>query len=182
MRSTPLSRRAFLELSALAPGLAAGLHLGGTAPAAAAGPNDKLNIAAIGVANKGGDNINNLASQNIVALCDVDERFLNEWGEKFPQARRYRDYRVMLEKEAKNVDAVVVSTADHTHAPASSVALDLGKHVYCEKPLAHTVAEARALARLAAKNKRATQMGTQIHASDNYRRVVEIIQAGVIGP
>ena len=182
MRSNSLSRRAFLELSALAPGLAAGLHLGGAAAATAAGPNDKLNIAAIGVANKGGDNINNLASQNIVALCDVDERFLNEWGEKFPQARRYRDYRIMLEKEAKNVDAVVVSTADHTHAPASSVALDLGKHVYCEKPLAHTVAEARALARLAAKNKRATQMGTQIHASDNYRRVVEIIQAGVIGP
>ena len=144
--------------------------------------NDKLNIAAIGVANKGGHNIDELASQNFVALCDVDENFLTQWGEKHPQARRYRDYRVMLEKKAKNIDAVVVSTADHTHAPASSVALDLGKHVYCEKPLAHTVAEARALAKLAKKNKLATQMGTQIHATDNYRRVVEIIQGGVIGP
>ena len=87
----------------------------------------------------------------------------------------------MLEAEAKRCDAVVVSTADHTHAPAASVALDLGKHVYCEKPLTHTVHEARALAKLAAKNKLATQMGTQIHAEDNYRRVVEMIQGGAIG-
>lgn len=175
------SRRSFLQSSASAGLFAAGLHVSGLPTVSAAGPNDKLNIAAIGVANKGGDNINNLASQNFVALCDVDENYLNEWGAKFPQARRYRDYRIMLEKEAKNIDAVVVSTADHTHAPASSVALDLGKHVYCEKPLAHTVAEARALTKLAAKNKLATQMGTQIHATDNYRRVVEIVQAGVIG-
>ncbi len=179
--SQSLSRRAFLEHSAAASLLAAGLHISGTPVRASQSPNEKLNIAAVGVANKGGHNIDELAGQNFVALCDVDENYLTQWGEKHPKARRYRDYRVMLEKEAKNIDAVVVSTADHTHAPAASVALDLGKHVYCEKPLSHTVAEARALSKLAKKNKLATQMGTQIHATDNYRRVVEIIQGGVIG-
>ncbi len=180
--SRPTSRRLFLQHTSAAGLLAAGLHVSGAPARASLSANDKLNIAAIGVANKGGHNIDELAGQNFVALCDVDENYLTQWGEKHPQARRYRDYRVMLEKEAKNIDAVVVSTADHTHAPASSVALDLGKHVYCEKPLAHTVAEARALAKLAKKNKLATQMGTQIHATDNYRRVVEIVQGGVIGP
>ena len=88
----------------------------------------------------------------------------------------------MLEKETNRLDGVVVSTADHTHAPATAMAIDLGKHAYCEKPLSHTVQEARVLAQLAAKKKVATQMGTQIHAGSNYRRVVEVIQSGAIGP
>ena len=180
--SRQVSRRAFLEQAAGLSLISAGLHIGGAPCRASQSPNEKLNIAAVGVANKGGHNIDELAGQNFVALCDVDETYLRQWGEKHPAARRYRDYRRMLEKEAGSIDAVVVSTADHTHAPAASVALDLGKHVYCEKPLAHTVAEARALAKLAARKKVATQMGTQIHADDNYRRVVEIIQGGVIGP
>jgi predicted dehydrogenase len=134
------------------------------------------------VANKGGHNIDQLTSQNIVALCDVDANFLARAGERFPQARQYRDYRRLLDAEQNKIDAVVVSTADHTHAPPTSIALSLGKHVYCEKPLTHTVEEARTMARLAARYKVATQMGTQIHAGGNYRRVVELIESGAIGP
>jgi predicted dehydrogenase len=145
-------------------------------------PNEKLNIACIGVANKGGHNIAQLKSQNIVALCDVDTNYLDKAGKLYPQATRHRDYRVMLEKHAGNFDAVVVSTADHNHAPATIRALSLGKHVYCEKPLTHTVTEARKIAELAGKKKGvATQMGIQIHARGNYRRVVEAIQSGAIG-
>ena len=96
------------------------------------------------------------------------------------KARRYRDYRVMLEKR-KDIDAVVIGTPDHTHAPPGVMAMKLGKHCYCEKPLTHSVYECRYLTDLARKNKLATQLGTQIHAGDNYRRVVEIIQAGAIG-
>ena len=177
--SRSLNRRQFVQQSSALIG--AGLFAGVSPARAADGPSDKLNIAAVGVANKARHNLDELASQNIVAFCDVDENFLKQASERWPEARVYRDYRKMLEAEANKCDAVVVSTADHTHAPASSVALDLGKHVYCEKPLAHTVTEARALAKLAAKNKRATQMGTQIHATDNYRRVVELIQGGAIG-
>lgn len=174
-----LSRRQFLGSSAAL--VASGYFVSHLPAQESKSPSERLNIAAVGVANKGGHNLEQLASQNIVALCDVDENFLNQSAERFKGARLYRDYRKMLEAEAKRCDAVVVSTADHTHAPAASVALDLGKHVYCEKPLSHTVPEARALAKLAAKNKLATQMGTQVHASDNYRRVVELIQGGAIG-
>ncbi len=179
IRSHTVHRRRFLQQSAAA--LAAGYFIAESKAQESSSPNERLDIAAVGVANKGGHNLEQLASQNIVALCDVDENFLRQAALRFPQARQYRDYRKMLEAEANRVQAVVVSTADHTHAPAASVALDLGLHVYCEKPLTHTVAEARALARLAAKNKLATQMGTQIHASDNYRRVVELVQSGAIG-
>jgi predicted dehydrogenase len=174
-----LSRRQFLGSSAAL--VASGYFVSHLPAQESKSPSERLNIAAVGVANKGGHNLGELASQNIVALCDVDENYLNQAAERFKGARLYRDYRKMLEAEAKHCDAVVVSTADHTHAPASSIALDLGKHVYCEKPLTHTVPEARALAKLAAKNKLATQMGTQIHAEDNYRRVVELIQGGAIG-
>jgi predicted dehydrogenase len=174
-----LNRRQFLKTTAGA--AAAGYFVCTAAAQESQSPNERLNIAAVGVANKGGHNLAELAGQNIVALCDVDENYLNQAAQRFSQARKYRDYRKMLEAEANRIDAVVVSTADHTHAPAASVALDLGKGVYCEKPLSHTVAEARALARLAAKKKVATQMGTQIHASDNYRRVVELVQSGAIG-
>lgn len=177
--SHSLNRRQFVQQSSAL--LGAGLFAGFSSVKAADGPNDKLNIAAVGVANKARHNLDELASQNIVAFCDVDENFLKKASERWPEARTYRDYRKMLEAEVNKCDAVVVSTADHTHAPAASVAMDLGKHVYVEKPLSHTVAEARALAKLAAKKKLATQMGTQIHATDNYRRVVELIQGGAIG-
>jgi predicted dehydrogenase len=176
-----INRRRFLGDSLkVSGGLAAAIYLGGSARASTS-PNEKLNIAAIGVANKGRHNIDQLLDHNFVALCDVDENYLNEASKTFAQATKYRDYRVMFEKEANHIDAVVVSTADHVHAPATSAALQLGKHVYCEKPLTHTVAEARAIASLAAKQKVATQMGIQIHAEDNYRRVVELVRSGAIG-
>ena len=179
--SSRLSRRQFLRQSAAASVLGAGVFIAPSLAQETKSPHERLNLAGIGVANTGGHNLGELASQNFVALCDVDENFLNQAAQRFPNAKLYRDYRKMLEAEANRIDAVVVSTADHTHAPAASVALDLGKHVYCEKPLSHTVVEARALARLAKKNNLATQMGTQIHASDNYRRVVELVQSGAIG-
>lgn len=144
-------------------------------------PNEKLNIGFVGVANKGGDNLNHLQHENVYALCDVDEGSLEGAAKSHTAAKKYRDYRAMIEKEAKNLDCVCVSTADHNHAPATMRALAAGKHVYCEKPLSHSVHEARAVAQLAKKQGVVTQMGTQIHAGDNYRRVVEMIQGGAIG-
>lgn len=177
-----LSRRQFLVSSSAAAGvIASGYFVSGAPALESKSPNEKLNLAAVGTANKAMHNLQELAGQNIVALCDVDENFLNKAAERWPAAAKHRDYRKMLDGNVSHIDGVVVSTADHTHAPATSVALDLGKHVYCEKPLTHTVAEARAIAELAAKKKVATQMGTQIHASDNYRRVVELVQTGAIG-
>lgn len=176
-----LSRRSFLGRSAAATAAVTGYFSFPTPARAFLSPNEKLNIAVVGCGNKGWHNVEQLTSENIVALCDVDTNYLDHAASVHQKATRHRDFRKMLEKELKNIDAVVVSTADHTHAPASSVALDLGKHVYCEKPLSHTVSEARVLAKLAAKNKLATQMGTQIHAEGNYRRVVELIQGGAIG-
>ena len=179
--SRRLTRRRFLGQSLAAGTALSTFHVGGGSARASDSPNEKLNLGAVGVANKGGHNIAQLTGENIAVLCDVDENFLMKAAKLFPKARLYRDYRKMLEAEANHLDAVVVSTADHTHAPATSIALDLGKHVYCEKPLTHTVAEARAIAQLAKKRKVATQMGTQVHASDNYRRVVELIRSGAIG-
>ena len=184
--SEHLQRREFLRQAVLAgtTTLAAGTDLSThPRPAVAAnGPNEKLNLGCIGVANKGAHNINNLTSENIVALCDVDALHLGQMSEKFPKATTYRDFRVMLDKEAKNLDAVVVSTPDHTHAIPVVWALRRGLDVYCEKPLAHSVHEVRQMRNETAKQKAVTQMGTQIHAGDNYRRAVEIIQAGQIGP
>jgi len=177
-----LSRRQFLSTSAAA---ASALTLGAYANPAAAqaskSPNERLRIAGVGTTNRAAEDLNGLASQEIVALADVDDNNMAKGAARYPEARKYRDFRVMLEKEAGSIDAVMVGTPDHTHAPAAAMALRLGKHVYCEKPLTHTVFEARTLANLAKEKKLITQMGTQIHAGDNYRRVVELIKSGVIG-
>lgn len=141
--------------------------------------NEKLNIAVIGVANQGKYNLENVASQNIVALCDVDEKLLAKAAEKFPRAKRFNDFRKLI--DAKNIDAVVAATPDHTHAVAAMAALESGRHLYCEKPLTRTISECRAIRAAAQKSGKATQMGTQIHATDNYRRVVELIQRGAVG-
>ena len=101
--------------------------------------------------------------------------------EKYPKVKKYRDYRKLLDELDRQIDAVVVSTTNHVHAPASVTAMRMGKHVYCEKPLSHSLHEARVAAQVAAEKKVATQMGTQIHASENYRRIVELIRAGAIG-
>ena len=179
---TSVNRREFLGQSAAVSGaLAAGCFVNPQFAVGAKSPNGKLNIAAVGTMNRAGANIAGTASENIVALCDVDANLLGKAAAKFSAARKYRDFRVMLEKEEDKIDAVLVGTADHTHAPAAAMALRMGKHVYCEKPLAHTVFEARTLANLAKEKNLVTQMGTQIHAGDNYRRVVELVQSGAIG-
>ncbi len=141
---------------------------------------EKLRVGVIGVANRGRDNLNQMRDEEIVALCDVDARYLETAiREVARSARGYRDYREMLAKE--DLDAVVVSTPDHHHAPATALALRRGLHVYCEKPLAHTVHEARVLAAVARDSGLVTQVGTQIHSRPNYHRVVEAIRVGAVG-
>src|SRR5437660_5304641 len=142
-------------------------------------PNEKLNIAMIGVANRAGEDLKEVSGENIVALCDIDDRFLAAANERHPKARTYNDFRRLLGQ--KDIDAVVIGTPDHTHAVAAVAALKSGRHVYCEKPLARTVSETRIIAETARKHKRVTQIGTQIHAGSNYRRVVELAQSGAIG-
>lgn len=173
----PVTRREFARQSALA-GITICLS-SRTSIARAYGANERLDIGVVGVANRGGANLDGVASENIVALCDVDSNNLAAAAKRFPEARCYADFRRMI-ADGK-LDAVVVSTADHTHAPATALALRANHHVYCEKPLTHTVHEARVITDLAKKHRRATQMGTQIHAESNYRRVVELVQAGAIG-
>ena len=172
------SRRAFLAQTAA---LAAGWHVVGARPAGAApSPNEKLNVGVIGPGGRGFDNLQGVGGENVVALCDADDRSAKRAFEQFPKATRYRDFRKMIETE--KLDAVVVSTPDHMHAPAALWAMRRGLHCYCEKPLAHSVWETRIMAQTAKEHHLATQMGTQIHATDNYRRVVEVIQSGAIGP
>ena len=144
--------------------------------------NSRLNVAVIGVGGRGAGNLAEVgATENIVAVCDVAESAVNAAVAKHPNARRFADFRRLFDIE-KQFDAVVVSTCEHTHAFATLPALRLRKHVYCEKPLSYNVWEARIIRQAAATARVATQMGTQIHATDNYRRVVELVQAGAIGP
>jgi predicted dehydrogenase len=178
MQSPRFSRRRFLTLST---SIAAGVYV---APAflRAQSPNSKLNIAMIGVGGKGNDNYNGLKSENIVAICDVDSKTLAKGAERSPGAKQFRDYRKMFDElKSSEYDAVVVSTPDHHHFPATMRALKAKKHVYCEKPLTHTIWEAREVARLAKEAGVATQMGNQGNASEDLRVTTEWIKAGVIG-
>jgi predicted dehydrogenase len=176
--ATSHSRRRFLKSlavttagTAVAPSFLRGQNL-----------NSRLNVAAIGVGGRGGSNLSEVAkTEDIVAICDVFEPSLDAAQRKYPKARREVDFRKLFDREM-SFDAVVVSTCEHTHAFATLAALRAGKHVYCEKPLTHNVWEARVIREAAAKVKLATQMGTQIHATENYRRVVELVQAGALGP
>ncbi len=145
-------------------------------------PSEKLNIAGIGVGGQGGGDLNAVSSQNIVALCDVDWRHAAGTFRRYSSARKYKDFRKMLDKEDKNIDAVVVATPDHIHAPASMAAIKRGKHVYCEKPLTHSVYEARKIAEAARKAGVATQMGNQGQASEQTRLMCEMVWDGAIGP
>lgn len=175
-----ISRRRMLAQSSAA---AIGL-IGAPNILRAQSPNSKLNIAFIGTGGRGGHNLQEVIAaggDNVVALCDVNLRNLDAAAAKYPKARKYRDFRKLYE-EAKDIDAVVVSTTEHTHALATLPALQMKKHVYCEKPLTQNVVEARIIAEAAKKAGVATQMGTQLHASANYRRIVELIQSGAIGP
>jgi predicted dehydrogenase len=144
-------------------------------------PSERLNIAGIGIGGQGASDLNELESENIVALCDVDASYAGRTFEKYPQAKRFTDYRKMLDEQT-DVDAVVVATPDHTHACISIAAMKAGKHVYCEKPLTHSVWEARQMTLAAREHKVATQMGNQGQASEHTRRLCEIIWDGAIGP
>ena len=156
-----MSRRAFLKTGATAalglaivPGTVLGKNFG-HAPA----PSDKLNILGVGVGGRGASVLKGLESQNIIGLCDVDWKYADHVFRRYPAAKKYNDYRKMYKELLKSADAVMVATADHTHAIIAAEAIAAGKHVYVEKPLTHTVYESRLLTKLAAKHKVATQMG-----------------------
>jgi predicted dehydrogenase len=177
MNSHPLSRRGFVKRSALVAGAVSFPFI---SVRNVLGANSRLNIAGIGSGGKGSVDVGGCDSENIIALCDVDDGRAAGTFKKYPNAKRYRDFRVMLEKE-KSIDAVTVSTPDHMHFPAAMWAMRMRKHVYCQKPLTHTIREARWLAEAARKYKVATQMGNQGHSDAKLRRNVELVQAGVLG-
>jgi predicted dehydrogenase len=173
------NRRNFIKSTAVG---GAGLYVSGSPLfAQSKSANEKLNVAVIGVAGRGSANLSGVSGENIVALCDVDELRLAKAATRHGKAKKFNDYRKMLDEYAGQIDAVVVSTPDHNHAPASVMAMKLGKHVYCEKPLAHEVFEARVMTQVAAETKVATQMGNQNHSGAGYRRTVELVQSGAIG-
>jgi predicted dehydrogenase len=145
-------------------------------------PSEKVNIAGVGIGGQGGSDLRELENQtNIVALCDVDWAHAAGCFKRYPKAKQYKDFREMLDKEDKNIDGVVVGTPDHLHAIVSMAAIKRGKHVYCEKPLTHTVREARMLAEAAREHNVATQMGNQGQAGEEVRLLCETIWDGAIG-
>ena len=174
-----INRRRFLVQASATASL-----LGFPAIVSARSPNQKINLAIIGAGGRGAANLGAVTANpdlvNIVALCDVDSRALDGAGARFPGAGKYKDFRKLYD-ERKDIDAVVVSTPEHTHAYATLPALQRKLPVYCEKPLTHNVGEAAIIMEAARKAGVPTQMGTQIHAGANYRRVVELIQSGAIG-
>ncbi|HKK64014.1 MAG TPA: Gfo/Idh/MocA family oxidoreductase, partial [Bacteroidales bacterium] len=176
-----VSRRKFVATSAAA---AAGLTIlpGGIISARGrTAPSDKLNIAGIGVGGIGGRNIDKLNSHNIVAFADVDWNYSKEQFEKYPDAKKYKDYRKMFDDMADSIDAVVVATPDHTHAITAMAAMSLGKHVYVQKPLTHTVYESRMLRLKAEEYGVATQMGNQGNSGEGVRTISEWLWDGAIG-
>ena len=178
-----ISRRTFLQQSAFA---AAALTI---VPSSVLGrshgyqaPSDKLNIAAVGIGSMGNTNIKNVnRTENIVALCDVDWKFANRVFEENPSAKRYKDWRVMYDEMGRSIDAVIVATADHTHATIASHAMTLGKHVYVQKPMTHSVYESRLLTKLAEKYKVANSMGNQGSSGPGVRQIIDWIWNGEIG-
>ncbi len=177
-----LTRRQFLSTAAVAAG---GVMIVPRHVVAASGstpPGEKLNIAGIGVGGMGAGDINEVSKgNNIVALCDVDERRAGETFKKFPDAKRFKDFRKMFDAMEKEIDAVVVATPDHFHAVAATAAIERGKHVYCEKPLAHSIHEVRELMKAAKQHNVVTQLGNQGHSFDSIRNFCEWIWDGAIG-
>jgi hypothetical protein len=175
-----LSRREFLRRTSLVTGTAV---LSFPYVGRVLGANERINVACIGVGGKGDSDSSDAAKcgGNVVAICDVDGNTLDRKAKQFPQAKTFTDYRKLLEQMGKDIDAVTVSTPDHNHGPAAIRAMTMGKHCFCQKPLVQTVYEARALRKLAAEKKLATQMGNQGSAETGLRRSVEVIQGGVIG-
>ena len=174
------TRRDFFLQAAMAG--AAGSALLSAGPARAQSPNEKVRFACIGVGGKGTSDTNDAGKHGeIVALCDIDEKTLDKMAEKYPKAKKYFDYRKMLEEMGEKIDAVTVSTPDHSHAVAAAMAMRMGKHAFVQKPLTWSIEEARLLRSLAAEKNLATQMGNQGTAADGFRQGVEVIRSGAIG-
>jgi predicted dehydrogenase len=191
MKSTT-SRRSFLKRAVLAGGAASAAHLfpcpnilGAARSRDKPASGDKLNCVVIGCGGRGQSHLSAVAGENLVAVVDPDEkrRAAAQGGRKGgANAQGFADYRQMFDKMAKQIDAVFVATPNHQHAPPSLIAMQLGKGIYCEKPLCHEIAEARKLAEMAAESKVATQMGNQGHCEEGYRRLCEYVAAGIVGP
>lgn len=175
-----LNRRQWIKTTS---SIAGGVWLGTNASLSGAerSPNEKLNLAFIGVGGRGGANLNGLSRQNLVAFCDVDGKRAKKAYERYPNVPKFEDFRTMLDKLGNQIDGVVISTPDHTHFHPAYQALQMGKHIYLEKPMAHNVWETRTLCDLAREKKVATQLGVQRHTLTNMHRVVELIHAGAIG-
>ena len=175
-----IDRRDFIKKSAL------GIASLSLAPSllAKAQANGKLRTAHIGLGGMGMEDLRAIASHSmveVVALCDVDTNALSNATSLYPQANTYSDYRLLLKEMEDQIDAVVVSTPDHTHAPASLMAMEMNKAVYCQKPLTHHVTEARAMKKMAEEKKLVTQMGIQVHSFYDYKLATLLIQSGIIG-
>ena len=179
-----VTRRHFFYGSLLA-GAVPSAGFGSTPSLKAAGyksPNEKLNFAAIGSGGQGNSNIRAASpTENIVALCDVDDLRAAETFKAFPKATQHRDFRKMLDQEASNIDAVIVATPDHMHATAAMWSMERGKHVYVQKPLVRTIWEARQMREAAVKYRVATQMGNQGYSNEGTRQCAEIVWSGEIG-
>src|SRR5277367_1758054 len=173
-----LSRRQFIYTTAIAAGSLAISSFSARARPKSA--NEKLDVAIIGVTGKGAVDLQGMSGENIVAVCDVDSQNLARVAKNYPNARQYRDYRVMFEKE-KNLDATTVTVPDHHHAPAAMRAMHAGLAVYCQKPLTHSIEEARKLMMTAREHKVATQMGNQGHSGVGNRQLCEMVWSGAIG-
>ena len=178
LQSARPTRRTALKTSLA---IGAGVWLGTSRSARAASANEKLNIAFIGVGGRGEANLNGLRGENVVALCDVDDERAGGAYERFPKAKKFSDFRRMYDDIAGEIDAVAISTPDHTHFHPAYAAMQLGKHVYLEKPMAHSVEECRILTDLAREKNIATQLGVQRHTIPNMHRIVELIQGRAIG-
>jgi predicted dehydrogenase len=176
--ASPINRRQFLRRTGMAAGAIAFPFVSSRN---VLGANTRLNVAAIGAGGKGAVDIGYCAAENVVALCDVDQNNAAGTYKKFPQAKQFKDFRLMLEQAGSSIDAVTISTPDHTHFHAAAMAMKLKKHVYLQKPLTHTVWEARKLMELARATGVVTQMGNQGHSQSDSRRLVELIRAGVLG-
>ncbi|MCZ6795497.1 MAG: Gfo/Idh/MocA family oxidoreductase [Planctomycetota bacterium] len=173
-----VSRREMLKGAAL---FGVGYWIGTNPGRSLASPNEKLDVAFIGIGGRGRANLNAMSRENVVALCDVDDQRAGDAYQLFPEAKKFYDFRRMFDKVGSHIDAVVISTPDHAHFHPARMALELGKHLYLEKPMAHSVQEVRTLTRLAAEKKLATQLGVQRHTHDNVHRVVELVRSGAIG-
>ncbi|MDR2472666.1 MAG: Gfo/Idh/MocA family oxidoreductase, partial [Tannerella sp.] len=182
MEEKNLSRRDFIKTSAAATaGMIFVVPSHAVSGLGHVAPSDKLNIAGIGVGGKGAVNLNNMNSENISALCDIDWQYAKHVFDKYPSAKRYKDFRIMLSEIHKDIDAVMIATPDHTHAVAAIACMQLGKHVYVQKPLTHSVYESRVLLETSRKYNVVTQMGNEGHSNANVAEVCEWIWSGAIG-